>query len=187
MFYFTVHKLRCFVFNIFKICTFTHHSIMSRFALDALLGLDAIISLISLFPFGLIGEHKWIPKWFMVTTWINFSSGNSNIFLASHFCLSHRLRQLLQMPLGVNCLRLNLLHWAMWGQWGLEHLNDPLHWTINLSPLNQLRLLLIKFDQGLPSLEDSKRFSGLNGILKMALPSISCGNYFTCLTGVFSK
>ena len=136
---------------------------MSRLTLDALLGLDVVISLISLFHFGLIGEHKWIPKCFMVTTWIDVSSGNWNIFLASHFCLSLRLPQVLQMPLDVNCLRLRLLYGTTWGQWGWEHWNYTFHWTINLSSLNPPRLLLDKFDQGLPSLEDSNHFSRLNG------------------------
>ena len=43
--------------------------------------IDAIVSLISIFPFGLIGEHQWVPKHFMVTIWVDFASGNSNIFL----------------------------------------------------------------------------------------------------------
>ena len=127
------------------------HSITNvTFSLDTLLGLDAIISLICLFPFGLIGEHKRIPKCYMVTTWIHFSSGNLNIFLASHFCLSHRLPQILQMLLSVNRLRLNLLYWTKQGQWGLEHWNNPMHWTINLSPLNPLCLLLLRLLQVWP-------------------------------------
>ena len=80
---------------------------MPHLTLDALLGLDTIIYSIPLFPFGVIGEHKF--NGLIVTTWIDFSSGKSNIFLASYFCLSHRFRLLLQMPVVVSCLGLNLL------------------------------------------------------------------------------
>ena len=183
--YFTVYKLRCSFFNIFKICTLTYHSIkIITFSLRCFIEIGHNNFFDIPFPLWFDWRTQVSSKMFYGTTWIAFPSRNSNIFLALHFCLSHRLPHLLQMP-GVNCLRLNLLYGTAWRQWGLEHWNDTLHWTIKLSPLNPLRLLLLKFDKGLPSFKDSKCFSGLNGTLKMTLPSISYGNCFTCLTGVF--
>ena len=157
---------------------------MSRLASHSLLGLGAIISLISLVSFGLIGEGKWVPNCFMVTRWTDFSYGNSNIFpcitLLSFTQIAASLANSLRCELpsikpvalnNVRTVRVRALKWSF----ALDY------------KLITFRLLLIKFDQGLPSLEDSKLFSTLNRTLKMAFPTLSYGNCFTCLTSVFSQ
>ena len=153
---------------------------MSRLASHSFLGLGAIISLISLFPFGLIGEHKWVPNCFMVATWIDFSYGNSDIFpcitllFFTQFAasLANALRCELSSikPVALNNMRTVRVRALKWS-FVLNH--KPITFDSTLLTPHQV-------DEGPPSLEDSKRFSGLKGTLKMALPSTSYGNCFNC-------
>ena len=59
--YFTVHKLRCFFFNIFKICTFTYHSIN-----NVTLNLRRFIGVRCSYFFDI-----FFPLWFDLRTQVN--------------------------------------------------------------------------------------------------------------------
>ena len=56
-----------------------NHSVKNMtFSLRRLIGIrPMIMSLISLFPFGLIGEYKWVSKCFMVNVCVDISPGKS--------------------------------------------------------------------------------------------------------------